>query len=58
MMANFVNVLWANEAVTAKGIVTACTLECDRTRHHCQVWVEKDDGSKVTIGTAGAVVEE
>jgi hypothetical protein len=55
MSVNFVNILWVNEAVTARGIVTARTPEGERVRHHCQVWVEKDDGTKVTIGTASAV---
>lgn len=57
MSVNFVNVLWVNEAVTAGGIVTARTPEGGRTRHECQVWVEKAGDVKVTIGTASAVTE-
>ncbi len=55
MSVNFVNVLWVNEAVTAGGLVMARVPEGGRTRHHCQVWVEKADGTKVTVGTASAI---
>jgi hypothetical protein len=27
----------------------------DRRRAHCEVWVEKRDGTKVIVGTASAV---
>jgi acyl dehydratase len=51
-----VNVLWANESVTARAEVVEETPEADRTRVHLDVWVEKADGTKVVVGQASAVV--
>ena len=51
----FVNVLWAGEAVTAKGAVRSRTREGNLTRVALDVWTEKDDGTKTIIGTASAV---
>jgi hypothetical protein len=52
---NLVNVLWQKDAVTCRGRVTARTPEGSRQRAHLQVWCEKDDGTKVVVGTASAV---
>lgn len=57
MNVNFVNVLWANEGVTAHAEVIDRLPEGGRTRHVCRVRVEKDDGTVVTAGTASAVME-
>ena len=51
---NLVNVLWQTDAVTCRGRVTARTPEGSRQRAHLQVWCEKDDGTKVVVGTASA----
>ena len=50
-----VNVLWVDETVTAHARVRDEVAEGTRTRVHCDVWVEKDDGSRVLIGDASAV---
>jgi hypothetical protein len=49
------NVLWVDEAVTAHGKVREEAAEGTRTRVHCDVWVEKDDGARVLLGTASAL---
>jgi len=50
-----VNVLWVDESVTARGKVREEVREGARTRVHCDVWVEKDDGTRVLLGTASAL---
>jgi len=50
-----VNVLWANETVTAHGEVVDETREANRTRVTMDAWVEKADGTKVVVGQASAV---
>jgi hypothetical protein len=41
--------------VTARGRVREELNEGTRTRVHCDVWVEKDDGTKVVVGEASAL---
>jgi acyl dehydratase len=48
------NVLWVDEAVTVYGKLRESVPEGTRERVHCDVWVEKDDGSRVLIGSASA----
>jgi acyl dehydratase len=55
MSVKLTNVLWVDETVTARGKVREETPEGERTRVHCDVWVEKDDGTRVVLGTASAV---
>jgi acyl dehydratase len=55
MDVRLVNVLWANERVTAHAEVLDEVPEAGRVRDHLDVWVEKDDGTKVIVGTASAV---
>jgi hypothetical protein len=55
MDVNFINVLWAGEAVTAKGIVSERTREGSFWRVHLNVWTEKDDGTKTVVGAASAL---
>jgi hypothetical protein len=55
MSLKLTNVLWVDESVTARGKVREEVAEGDRTRVHCDVWVEKDDGTRVALGTASAV---
>jgi acyl dehydratase len=50
-----VNVLWVDETVTARAKVREREAEGTRTRVHCDVWVEKDDGTRVALGTASAL---
>jgi acyl dehydratase len=52
---NFINVLWAGEAVTARGAVRERTREGSLWRVHLDVWTEKDDGTKTIAGAASAL---
>jgi acyl dehydratase len=56
MNVNLVNVLWQGETVAAGGAVTEEIPEGDRKRANLRVWVDKPDGTKVTVGTASAIV--
>ncbi|HSJ98156.1 MAG TPA: hypothetical protein VLC53_13840 [Myxococcota bacterium] len=49
------NVLWVDESVTARARVREESNEGTRTRVHCEVWVEKDDGTRVLVGEASAL---
>lgn len=53
-----VNVLWVDESVTARGRIGAEVPEGPSTRVHCDVWVEKDDGTPVVVGSASALRPE
>jgi acyl dehydratase len=49
------NVLWVDEAVTARAKVREEVPEGTRVRVHCDVWAEKDDGTRVCLGSASAL---
>jgi acyl dehydratase len=49
------NVLWVDESVTVRGKLRESVREGTRERVHCDVWAEKDDGSRVLIGSASAL---
>lgn len=49
------NVLWVDERVTARAKVRETTREGTFSRVHCDVWVEKDDGTRILIGDASAL---
>ena len=55
MSLKLTNVLWVDEDVQAFGRVLKETPESDATRVHCEVWVDKPDGTRVALGTASAV---
>ena len=55
MDVRLTNVLWVDDTVTAHAKVREETREGVMTRVHCDVWVEKDDASRVLLGTASAV---
>lgn len=55
MEINFINVLWAGEAITAHGAVRERTREGSLWRVLLDVWTEKDDGAKTIAGTASAL---
>ncbi len=55
MDVRLVNVLWANEHVAARAEIVEEVPEAGRVRCHLDVWVEKDDGTKVIVGTASAI---
>lgn len=50
-----VNVLWVDESVTARAKERAREAEGTRTRVHFDVWVEKDDGTRVALGSGSAL---
>lgn len=56
MAVNLVNIVWGSDVLTCRGVVREITPEGARQRAHCEIWAEKADGTKVTIGTASAVV--
>lgn len=56
MNVNLVNVLWQGETVAAGGVVTDEHPEGSAARAVSRVWVEKADGTKVTVGSASALV--
>jgi len=56
MSVKLVNVLWVDEAVSAHGRVREEVREGDRTRVHCDVWVDKGDGTRILAGAASALV--
>ncbi len=55
MSVKLTNVLWVDETVTARGKVREELREGSRTRVHCDVWVEKDDATRILIGSASAL---
>jgi len=55
MSLKLTNVLWVDEAVTARVRVRERTAEGTRTRVHCDVWVDKDDGTRILLGDASAL---
>jgi acyl dehydratase len=50
-----VNVLWANETSAARGRILERRPEGARTRAEVEVWCEKSDGTKTTVGTGSAL---
>lgn len=55
MSVKLTNVLWVDETVTTHARVREEVREGPNTRVHCDVWVEKDDGVRVILGTASAL---
>ena len=56
MNVNLVNIVWQSDVITCRGLVREITPEGDRQRAHLDVWAEKEDGTKVTIGSASAIL--
>jgi len=54
MDVRLTNVLWVDETVTAHAKIREESPEGSRTRVHCDVWVDKDDGTRIALGTASA----
>ena len=55
MSLKLTNVVWVDETLTAFGKVREHVKEGERVRVHCDVWVEKEDGTRVLIGEASAL---
>ena len=56
MSVKLTNVLWVDESVRACAKIREEVAEGTRTRVHCDVWVDKEDETRVLLGTASAVV--
>lgn len=50
-----VNVIWAEDTVTVHGKVRETVPEGAKQRVHVDVWCEKADGTKATVGTASVL---
>jgi len=55
MELKLVNVLWVDESVTTYAKIREEVPEGPDTRVHCDVWVEKDDGTRIALGSASAL---
>ena len=55
MSLKLTNVVWVDERLTAHAKVREERPEGGKTRVSCDVWVEKDDGTRVLIGDASAL---
>lgn len=55
MSVKLTNVVWCDERVEVRAKVRERTREGTRTRVHCDVWVDKPDGSRALLGDASAV---
>ncbi|HKD68103.1 MAG TPA: hypothetical protein VKB84_14760 [Candidatus Binataceae bacterium] len=55
MAVNLVNVVWAQDTLRARAVISHRHAEGDKTRADCEVWCEKADGVKVVVGTASAL---
>jgi len=51
----FTNVLWPNEPLTTRGIITGRRVEGGQTRAEVIVFCEKSDGTKVIVANASAL---
>ncbi len=49
------NVLWVDERVTAHARERERHAEGTRTRVHCDVWIDKDDGTRILLGDASGL---
>jgi hypothetical protein len=54
MSAKLTNVLWVDETVGVYGRIRDEQPEGTRTRVHCEVWVDKTDGTRILAGEASA----
>jgi acyl dehydratase len=55
MSLKLTNVLWVDEDATTHAKIRESEPEGTKTRVHCDVWSEKDDGTRILIGTASAL---
>jgi len=55
MALKLTNVLFVDESVTASSKIREEVEEGTATRVHCDVWVDKPDGTRIALGTASAL---
>jgi len=56
LSVNFVNVLWSDESVDARGVIRSYTPEGSHQRADCEIWTEKPDGTVTIVGGASVAV--
>jgi hypothetical protein len=56
MSLKLTHVLWVDESVTVRARVREEVPEGTQTRVHCEVWADKDDGTRIALGTASALI--
>ena len=56
MSLKLTRVLWVDESVTVRARVREEVPEGTQTRVHCEVWADKDDGTRIALGTASALI--
>jgi acyl dehydratase len=56
MSLKLTNVLWVDESVTVRARVDEEVPEGTQTRVHCEVWTDKQDGTRIALGTASALI--
>ena len=56
MSVKLTNVLWVDETVTARAKIRDEQPEGTRTRVFCDVWVDKQDDTRILVGEASALV--
>jgi hypothetical protein len=52
----FTNIVWPDDVVTARAVITDETEDNGSRRANAAVWMEKEDGTVAIVGTASAVV--
>ncbi len=57
MDIKFINILWPDEPLIVRGVITERDEEKGGVRAHLKVWCEKADGTKTIVGTASALEE-
>jgi acyl dehydratase len=55
MSVKLTNVLWVDESVAVRGKIRDEHPESDQSRVQCDAWVEKEDGTRVILGSASAL---
>jgi len=55
MSIKLTNVLWVDEHVIVRGRERESVREGQLERVHCDVWIDKNDGSRIALGTASAL---
>jgi len=55
MSVKLTNVLWVDETVQVRGRIKEEVPEGTRTRVHCEVWIDKTDGTRILVGEASAL---
>lgn len=56
MSVSLVNIVWGSDTIISRGLVRELTPEGSKQRAHLDVWCEKQDGTKVIVGKASALV--